>query len=204
MPKVGEEDFSFHQEYFLYAYTAEFEHLKGYQAVSFYILQDKMVFDTEKQKFANTLWKWLGLVAILLLVLLLISLNAALLPISKLNKQIRLAEKGELKRVDQHYPPELERLKTSINHLLDSEEQQRSRYKNSLSDLAHSLKTPLAVLSGNTALPLDAREPIQQIDMQIQRQLKRAVAGTSGAFEHSVEIKPVVENCLLISIYPSV
>ncbi|MCF2949938.1 ATP-binding protein [Paraglaciecola aquimarina] len=195
-PQIGEEDFSFHQEYFLYAYTAEFEHPKGYQAVSFYILQDKNVFDTEKQKFANTLWKWLGLVAILLLVLLLISLNAALLPINKLNKQIRLAEKGQLKRVDQQYPPELEKLKTSINHLLDSEEQQRSRYKNSLSDLAHSLKTPLAVLSSNSALPSDAREPIQQIDMQIQRQLKRAVAGTSGAFEKGVEIKPVVKKLL--------
>ncbi|MGJ8678699.1 ATP-binding protein [Paraglaciecola sp.] len=195
-PAIGEEDFSFHNEYFLYAYTAEFEHTKGYQAVSFYILQDKQVFDSEKQKFANTLWKWLGLVAILLLVLLLISLNAALLPISKLNKQIRLAEKGQLKRVDQQYPPELEKLKTSINHLLDSEEQQRSRYKNSLSDLAHSLKTPLAVLSGNSELPNDAREPINQIDMQIQRQLKRAVAGTTGAFDNSIEVKPVVNKLL--------
>jgi two-component system sensor histidine kinase PhoQ len=199
-PKVGTENFleyfSFHKDYFLYAYTAEFEHANGYQAVSFYILQDKNIFNAEKQKFANTLWKWLGLVAILLLVLLLVSLNAALLPISKLNKQIRQAEKGQLKRVDQSYPPELEKLKTSINHLLDSEEQQRSRYKNSLSDLAHSLKTPLAVLSGNTLLPSDAREPIQQIDMQIQRQLKRAVAGTSGAFDNAVEIKPIVDKLL--------
>lgn len=199
-PEVGTEnfleDFSFHKDYFLYAYTAEFEHANGYQAVSFYILQDKNIFNAEKQKFANTLWKWLGLVAILLLVLLLVSLNAALLPISKLNKQIRQAEKGQLKRVDQSYPPELEKLKTSINHLLDSEEQQRSRYKNSLSDLAHSLKTPLAVLSGNALLPSDAREPIQQIDMQIQRQLKRAVAGTSGAFDNTVEIKPIVDKLL--------
>lgn len=198
--EVGEEqfveDFNFHKNYFLYTYTAEFEHATGYQAVSFYILQDKNIFNAEKQKFANTLWKWLGLVAILLLVLLLVSLNAALLPISKLNKQIRLAEKGQLNRVDQNYPPELEKLKTSINHLLDSEEQQRSRYKNSLSDLAHSLKTPLAVLSGNTKLPDDAREPINQIDMQIQRQLKRAVAGASGAFDSTVEVKPIVTKLL--------
>ena len=74
--------------------------------------------------------------------------------------------------------PELEKLKNSINHLLDTEAQQRSRYKNSLSDLAHSLKTPLAVLTGNEALPNSAHEPLNQIDSIIQRQLKRAVCHT--------------------------
>jgi two-component system sensor histidine kinase PhoQ len=197
-PAIGTEafaeNFSMQNNYFLYAYTAEFESSTGYQPISFYILQDKRVFNTEKNKFANTLWNWLGLIALLLLILLLISLNAALLPISRLNKQIRQAESGRLKRIDQQYPPELEQLKNSINHLLDTEQQQRSRYKNSLSDLAHSLKTPLAVLSGMEDLPQQAKEPISQINLQIQRQLKRAVAGTTSKFEQTVPIKPVVDK----------
>jgi two-component system sensor histidine kinase PhoQ len=188
------EDFIMLNSYFLYAYTAEFESSEGYRPVSFYILQDKQVFNSEKSKFANTLWNWLGLIAVLLLILLLVSLNAALLPISRLNKQIRQAESGHLKRIDQHYPPELEKLKSSINHLLDTEQQQRSRYKNSLSDLAHSLKTPLAVLTGTAGLPEQAKEPISQINLQIQRQLKRAVAGTTSTFEQAVKIKPVVDK----------
>jgi two-component system sensor histidine kinase PhoQ len=188
------EDFLMQNNYFLYAFTAEFESSLGYQPVTFYILQDKQVFNTEKSKFANTLWNGLGLIALLLLILLLISLNAALLPISRLNKQIRQAESGQLKRIDQRYPPELEKLKSSINNLLDTEQQQRSRYKNSLNDLAHSLKTPLAVLSGTEGLPELAKEPINQINLQIQRQLKRAVAGTSSTFEQAVPIKPVVDK----------
>ena len=64
------------------------------------------------------------------------------------------------------------KLKSSINHLLDSEQQQRSRYKNSLSDLAHSLKTPLAVLSGTDNMPASTKEPLLQLDNIIQRQLK--------------------------------
>ena len=119
-PEIGTEvfieDFLMQNSYFLYAYTAEFESSLGYQPVSFYILQDKQVFNTEKSKFANTLWNWLGLIALLLLILLLVSLNAALLPISRRNKQIRQAESGQLKRTDQRYPPELEKLKSSINH----------------------------------------------------------------------------------------
>ena len=197
-PDIGAEafieNFSMQNSYFLYVFTAEFESSLGYQPVSFYILQDKQVFNTEKSKFANTLWNWLGLIALLLLILLLVSLNAALLPISRLNKQIRQAERGQLKRIDQRYPPELEKLKSSINHLLDTEQQQRSRYKNSLSDLAHSLKTPLAVLSGTEGLPEQAKEPISQINLQIQRQLKRAVAGTTSSFEQAVPIKPVVDK----------
>ena len=192
--EVFVEDFLMQNNYFLYAYTAEFETSEGYQPVSFYVLQDKQVFNIEKSKFANTLWNWLGLIALLLLILLLVSLNAALLPISRLNKQIRQAESGQLKRIDQRYPPELEKLKSSINNLLDTEQQQRSRYKNSLSDLAHSLKTPLAVLSGTAGLPEQAKEPISQINLQIQRQLKRAVAGTLSTFEQAVSIKPVVDK----------
>ena len=188
------EDFTMDTNYFLYAYTAEFESSQGYHPISFYILQDKTVFNNEKSKFAKTLWNWLGLIALLLLVLLVVSLNAALLPISRLNKQILEAESGQLKRIDQQYPPELEKLKNSINHLLDSEQQQRSRYKNSLSDLAHSLKTPLAVLSGTADLPQQANEPINQINLQIQRQLKRAVAGTSSTFEQAELIKPVIDK----------
>ena len=198
VPDIGAEvfieDFLMQNDYFLYAYTAEFETSLGYQPVSFYILQDKQVFNIEKSKFANTLWNGLGLIALLLLILLLVSLNAALLPISRLNKQIRQAESGQLKRIDQRYPPELEKLKTGINNLLDTEQQQRSRYKNSLNDLAHSLKTPLAVLSGTTGLPEQAKVPISQINLQIQRQLKRAVAGTSSTFEQAVSIKPVVDK----------
>lgn len=199
-PAIGQErfveDFQMDNEYFLYAYTAEFETEQDFEAVSFFILQDKQIFNAEKQKFANTLWKGLGLISLLLLVLLLVSLNAALWPLNRLNNQIRLAESGKIKRIEQHYPPELEKLKSSINHLLDTEQQQRSRYKNSLSDLAHSLKTPLAVLSGTTGLPEQAKEPIKQIDQQIQRQLKRAVAGSTGAFNHLIAIKPVVDKLL--------
>ncbi|MGS2720820.1 ATP-binding protein [Paraglaciecola aestuariivivens] len=197
-PDIGQEafieDFPLEQSYFLYAYTAEFEAPQGFQAVSFVILQDKQVFNQEKQKFAATLWKWLGLIAVLLLVLLLVSLNAALWPLSRLNQQIRLAESGQIERIEQSFPPELEKLKGSINHLLDTEQQQRSRYKNSLSDLAHSLKTPLSVLAGTAGLPEQAKAPISQIDQQIQRQLKRAVAGANSGFEQKVLIQPLVEQ----------
>ncbi len=199
-PEVGQESFTeetfANRRMFLYSYTAEFENLNTYQAVTFYLFKDKQTFDREKQQFAQTLWNWLSFVSLLLLIILIASLYAAIRPINILNQQILLAQKGELARIDQDYPPELNILKNSINQLLDTEQQQRLRYKNSLSDLAHSLKTPLAVLMGNSALPKDAHEPLQQIDNQIQRQLKRAAAGHTGAFSQSVELRPIIKKLI--------
>lgn len=197
-PEIGNEifepSFTLISEYFLFAYTAEFESQSGFVPVSFFIIQDKLVFEQERAAFANTLWYWLGFIALLLLVLLLFSLSMALKPIDLLIQQINQAERGEISRIAHPFPPELEKLKNSINHLLDTEEQQRSRYKNSLSDLAHSLKTPLAVLSGTRDLPEPAREPLNQINNIIQRQLKRAVAGAGSGWEQAEPIKPVVDK----------
>lgn len=199
-PPVGEELFNENVQltatFFLFAYTAEFPTSEGFSPVSFYILQDRSTFDTETDMFAKTLWYWLGLMACLLLAMLFASLNAALKPINVLIAEIREAETGHVERINQRFSPELEKLKTSINHLLDTEQQQRQRYKNSLSDLAHSLKTPLAVLSGTEDMPRASEEPLGQINNIIQRQLKRAVAGAGSGWEQAIEISPLVNKLL--------
>lgn len=197
-PKIGNERFDtelqLDDSYFMFAYTAEFETDNGYSPISFFIVQDKVSFNAEKKAFRSTLWNWLGLIAFLLLALLLFSLNTALSPINALIEKINQAESGKIARIDAQYPPELEKLKSSINHLIDTEKQQRSRYKNSLSDLAHSLKTPLAVLSGNQEIPRSAREPLRQIDNIIQRQLKRAASSNGAGWEKPENISPIVKK----------
>lgn len=199
-PQMGQERFDSEFDkpdgYFLFAFTAEFDTGNEFVPVSFFVLQDKQTFEEQRAAFSNTLWYWLGLIAILLLVLLVFSLNMALSPIKTLISQIKRAEKGEVDRITQRYPPELEKLKTSINHLLDTEQQQRSRYKHSLSDLAHSLKTPLAVLCGINNLPRSAEEPLLQIDNIIQRQLKRAVSGAGSAWEQAEPLYPIAKKLL--------
>lgn len=197
-PQIGQEvfdpNFKILSDFFLFSYTAEFDDSDNFVPVSFFIVQDKRMFEKERETFSNTLWNWLSIIALVLLVVLFVTLNMALSPINTLITQIKRAEKGDIKRLEKPYPPELEKLKNSINHLLDTEQQQRSRYKNSLSDLAHSLKTPLAVLSGNQQLPDSANEPLHQIDNIIQRQLKRAVASAGSGWEQAQKVQDTVEK----------
>ncbi len=197
-PEIGQEvfdpDFTILSDFFLFSYTAEFDNADTFVPVSFFIVQDKRLFEEERETFSNTLWNWLGIIALVLLIVLFVTLNMALSPINTLIAQIKRAETGDIERLEKTYPPELEKLKSSINHLLDTEQQQRSRYKNSLSDLAHSLKTPLAVLSGNHKLPDSAQEPLHQIDNIIQRQLKRAVAGTRSGWEQAEAVAQTADK----------
>ncbi|GAB3015584.1 ATP-binding protein [Bowmanella dokdonensis] len=199
-PSVGEELFLSKQingrTYFQFSYTAEFEDIGFMFPVTFHILQEGRLFDSELSAFRNTLWQWLLLVALVLIAVLSFSLSAALNPIGLLVKQIGEVESDRQDRVTGKFPPELERLKASLNHLLDSEQQQRKRYHNSLGDLAHNLKTPLAVLKGQLKLDDAAREPLGQIESIIARQLKRAVAGSGSGWQQAMPLAPILDKLI--------
>lgn len=182
------------KRYFRYTYTAEFETTIGLTPVAFHVFMDTQTFDKEIRQFESTLYQWLGIIAAVLMLLLIFTLNTALSPINRLVKRISSIEQGKTERIEDSYPPELEHLKDRLNNLLDTEQQQRERYKNSLGDLAHSLKTPLAVLSGMQTLPEEGKEPVAQIDQIIQRQLKRAVAGAGSRWNKKEPIFPIVEK----------
>lgn len=197
-PPSGQEHFkqieSQGDGYFVHSYTAEFELDVGFSPYHFHSIQDMTSFNAEVKEFRTTLWYWLGIIAVLLLLMLLFALNTALKPIHHLVAQINAIQEGKSKHIQAQYPSELETLKNNLNHLLEAEANQRERYKNSLSDLAHSLKTPLAVLSGLPDLPSTGREPVEQIDNIIQRQLKRAVAGTGSGWSQAEPVVPIVEK----------
>ncbi len=198
-PSVGEEyfvedytaQFDRKRSHFAYAFTAEFAGTDDFEPVHFYIFNDKTEFNQERDAFLRTVWQWLTVLAFALLVLMLIGMALLLSPVRLLIKEISLTAKGKQARLTHHYPVEFSGLQSSINQLMQIEEDQRKRYKNSLDDLAHSLKTPLAIALGTKNLPDEARDALKQIDNLIQRQLKRATVTKSG-WQPSVEIKPVV------------
>jgi len=201
-PAIGDEVFipqyaldDSDSEYFAYAFTAEFDNGDQYIPVSFYVFNDRRDFLHERDAFLRSVWQYLGALGAGLLVVLIIGMNTLLKPVRLLIGEIQQASGGNQTRLTEDYPPEFTPLKQSINQLLAGEAEQRERYKNSLGDLAHSLKTPLAVALGTPALPDAAKEPLQQIDTLIKRQLKRASAGAS-AWSQGEPVMPVVRQLI--------
>lgn len=139
---------------------------------------------------SDVVWSWFSYVLLvnLLLVIPLLWLAAhwSLRPIGTLASQIRELEKGTRETLNPHPPQELKSLVRNLNLLLDNERQRYTRYRTTLSDLTHSLKTPLAVLQttlrslrGGKSISVEQAEPIMleqisRISQQIGYYLHRA------------------------------
>jgi len=139
---------------------------------------------------SDVVWSWFSYVLLvnLLLVIPLLWLAAhwSLRPIGVLAGQVRELENGTREALDPRPPQELKSLVRNLNLLLDNERQRYTRYRTTLSDLTHSLKTPLAVLQttlrslrGGRNLSLEQAESIMleqisRISQQIGYYLHRA------------------------------
>ncbi|MEH2920359.1 two-component system sensor histidine kinase PhoQ [Samsonia erythrinae] len=151
----------------------------------------------------DMVWEWFSyvLLANLLLVLPLLWLAAhwSLRPIQHLVKQIAELEQGTREQLDEKPPGELYSLVKNLNILLNNERQRYHKYRTTLTDLTHSLKTPLAVLQTTLRalrtgkeLTIDQAEPIMlaqisRISQQIGYYLHRA----SMRAEHNLLIREV-------------
>ena len=111
-----------------------------------------VVVDTIPQELQNSdmVWGWFTyvLIANILLVVPLLWLAAywSLQPIKAVLIQVRELESGQREQLSENPPRELRGLVRNLNILLNNERQRYTRYRTTLTDLTHSLKTPLAVL----------------------------------------------------------
>jgi signal transduction histidine kinase len=93
----------------------------------------------------------LGLVAAMLAIMSFIVARIALRPIGRLEEAIERVREGEASTIVGAYPREIAPLAEEVNELLRSNAQIIERARNQVGNLAHGLKTPLAVLRNEAA-----------------------------------------------------
>src|SRR5690606_3800071 len=125
---------------------------------SFVVLESVDPSAAEIREFRSRLWLGLGALAVGLSVIQYFLLRWGLLPLQQLAHDVARVEAGESERLDNSYPAELQAVTDNLNLLIKSERERQSRYRTTLGDLAHSLKTPLAVISGLVHEAGDERE----------------------------------------------
>jgi two-component system sensor histidine kinase PhoQ len=121
-----------------------------------------------------------GLMLLLLLTLAAL-LRWGLSPVRRLEREIHEVEEGRSEVLGDGYPRELSGVARNLNTLLVGERKRVARYRDTLGNLAHSLKTPLAVMQ--TTLSNDSAASAATFGAEIDRmkdiiahQLKRAAA----------------------------
>lgn len=132
-----------------------------------------------------------------LITLLLALLGWALKPLNRVARQVGEIEQGQRQRFDEDYPLEVSRLTQNLNQLLNFDEQRIHRQKEVLGNLAHSLKTPIAVLNGmkfNKEIEVDARQQILSMQTIIDYQLQGASAVGRRRFVRPIMIESLTSR----------
>jgi len=118
------------------------------------------------------------------------ALRRSLTPFRRLRQKLTAVRKGEDRRVDGVYPNEVQPLIDELNALLEDREKAVKRAFATAGDLAHGLKTPLALLSqeadraaagGHAELADGILQQVERMSRQVTYQLARARAAASGA-----------------------
>lgn len=179
--------------------------------VSIYVAEDKARIDQQIGVFRRALWIYLVTAGILLLLVMTFVMTWSLWPLKKVRRDLRAIEQGQKDEMGDRYPAEVMPLTRSINELIKTERQHLDRYQRTLADLAHSLKTPLAVLGAALEaddpelLKHDVATQVERMDEIVAYQLSRAATAGKQVFSAPIAIQPHAENIVqgLEKIYAS-
>lgn len=171
------------------------------QGFTFHIAEHEEDLEQQLEVFRRTLGAWLLVIGAALLLLQIAVLRWSLTPLRKVERDLALVERGEAAHLPGHYPRELTGLTETLNDFIDSERERRDRYRRTLGDLAHSLKTPLAVIrseiENSSADPETTRDTVdgqvRRMEDIVQHQLARASAGGHQPFAAAVGISQPAE-----------
>ncbi|WP_372877271.1 ATP-binding protein [Spongiibacter marinus] len=165
-------------------------------AIVFSLYSEKTNLIREQRQFRRQMAIWMTIVAFLSVLLISVIQYWGLKPLRRLAKELRLLEKGQAERLGDNYPSELAAITSNLNQLIEKERRQRERYRNTLGDLAHSLKTPLAVLKSGQLDDSQRNEQIERMDNIVRYQLRRAVSSGRQQLHTKTQIKPLVDRLI--------
>jgi two-component system sensor histidine kinase PhoQ len=195
------------EDFFLLSYGILWE--DGISEFSFSVVENAAPYFSEISNFRTSLWSWLGGVAILLLLIQFFLMRWGLSPLSRMANDLKKIETGDKDKLEGSYPRELRGVTENLNLLIETERKQQTRYRTTLGDLVHSLKTPLAVIAGilpklNSNSSEELEQQLGSVNDQLERmnqivtyQLQRAVqSNNSSSLAKQVRVAAAVEKVL--------
>lgn len=139
----------------------------------------------DTSKFSSDLLASLGSLALLLMAGAFIHVTIGLQPLQRLQAGVAQIREGRTRRVEGQFPDEVMPLITETNELLAAQEDQMVLARQRAADLAHGLKTPLAVMAaksrlvrraGQGAVADDIDKQIDAMSRHVERELARSRA----------------------------
>jgi len=158
-------------------------------------------YNAQVAQFRQQLFGWFGAVAVIMLIAIGVLLGSLLRPLRQIETQIGEIESGSRQSLAGEFPTELQGVARNMNILIDSERARSERYKQTLANLAHSLKTPLAamraLISQTRRLKQADRfnEQIDRMDEIVRYQLRKPAA-SSGSLMSVVPVAQEIDRLI--------
>jgi two-component system, OmpR family, sensor histidine kinase PhoQ len=125
-------------------------------------------FNAQLARFRKQLFGWFAAVALIMLFSISLLMRGVLRPLRKIEEEIGDIESGKRQELSAGYPTELTGVARNMNLLVGSERARAERYRHTLDNLAHSLKTPLAAIRAVLG-EHQPSEDAERIETQIER-----------------------------------
>ncbi len=158
--------------------------------------------DVERQtaEFNTTLfWSFL-LLGLGLIAAIFLQVRVGLLPLRRVSEALAKIRDGKARRLDGHFPTEIEPLATELNSLIVHSEEVVGRARTHVSNLAHFLKTPLSVLAAEAdaepgVLADTVKKQVFSMRRQVDHYLTRArAAGSLDVLGNRTQVSAVMDD----------
>ena len=187
---------------FIYHYGLVFELIDGGDMpLSLAVIEDNAIYRSEVAAFRSSLWRWLLVAAGVLILMQLLFLRLSLRPLRNLSEDVAQVEAGNAETLSGSYPREVAPLTRNLNRLLQTEKANQQRYRNALDQLAHGLKTPLAVLQASLPEAVADKHSrrsmaraLEDMQTRVTQQLERAALSTRRTLVQPVPVRPEAER----------
>jgi len=129
-------------------------------------------------------------------------IRRGLSPFAMLQERLQDVRSGRTSRLEGEYPSEVEPLVDDLNTLLEERERRVARAVAKAGDLAHGLKTPLAILAqeierseiaGQAECAATLREQVDRMRRQIDSHLAQARANAGGTLGARADVAGAVQ-----------
>ncbi len=164
----------------------------------FRVMGNHSELDADISEFATQLYLYLTLFGLGSIAVNALAISVGLNPLRKAKESLKQIREGKAQKLDGEFPPEIAPLATEMNALIDNNRRIVERSRTQVGNLAHSLKTPLAVIS-NEGQSLGGKKGAvitgQAVAMQqqIQHYLQRArIAAQRDSVVFRAPVTPIL------------
>ncbi|TPJ45253.1 histidine kinase [Mesorhizobium sp. B2-6-6] len=174
------------------------------RAARFRVMGNKTELEQEIATFQRRLLTYLSLFGVGMIAINAIAILLGLQPLRRVRNALAMVREGTAQRLDGQFPAEIEPLANETNALIENNRRIVERSRTQVGNLAHSLKTPLAVLLNEGRALGGAKgqliaEQAASMQKQVDHYLQRArVAAQRDSVVYRTPIAPLVQRMVRV------